>query len=77
MKNEYQEKRTRRYLTMRSIMDFGMGLLYLTVGMFLIIPEQLGFNMDGFDKIFRYMFGGICLVYGSWRIYRGFKKDYI
>ena len=76
MENQYEEKRTRRYLNMRSIMDFGMGILYLAVGVFLIIPEQLGFSMEAFDPLFRYIFGGLCAVYGIWRIYRGVKKDY-
>lgn len=77
MKNEYAEKRTRRFLTMRSIMDFGMGILYLAVGLFIMFPQVLGFGMEAFDKIFRYMFGGLCVVYGTWRIYRGIKKDYL
>jgi hypothetical protein len=77
MKNEYAEKRTRRFLTMRSIMDFGMGILYLAVGLFIMFPQVLGFGIEAFDKIFRYMFGGLCVVYGTWRIYRGIKKDYL
>ncbi len=77
MKNEYAEKRTRRFLTARSIMDFGMGILYLAVGLFIMFPQIIGFGMEGFDKIFRYLFGGLCMVYGTWRIYRGIKKDYL
>lgn len=76
MENEFQERRTKRYMTMRSVMDFGMGILYIGVGLFFMFPEKVGFQMEGFDKIFRYIFGGLCLFYGGWRIYRGFKKDY-
>ena len=76
MKNEYEEKRTRRYMTMRSIMDYGMGILYIGVGLFLMFPEKAGFEMEGFDKVFRYIFGSLCVIYGAWRIYRGIKKDY-
>lgn len=76
MENKYEEKRTRRYTTMRSIMDYGMGILYVGVGLFLMFPEKVGFEMEGFDKVFRYIFGGLCVLYGAWRIYRGVKKDY-
>lgn len=77
MDNEYAEKQTRRFLTTRSIMDFGMGILYLAVGLFVMFPQIIGFDMEGFDRIFRYLFGGLCMVYGVWRIYRAIKKDYL
>ena len=77
MENEYAEKRTRRFLTTRSIMDFGMGIMYLAVGLFIMFPQIIGFDMEGFDKIFRYLFGGLCMVYGICRIYRAIKKDYL
>lgn len=77
MENEYAEKRTRRFLTTRSILDFGMGILYLAVGLFIMFPQIIGFDMEGFDRIFRYLFGGLCMVYGVWRIYRAIKKDYL
>lgn len=76
MENEFKEKRTKRYMTMRSIMDYGMGLVYVCVGLLFMFPELIGFEMEGFDKIFRYIFGGLCMFYGGWRIYRGIKKEY-
>jgi hypothetical protein len=63
-------------MLMRSMLDYAMGILYLGVGMFMIFPEKLGFEMEGFDKIFRFIFGAICVLYGGWRIYRGIRKDY-
>jgi hypothetical protein len=53
-----------------------MGILYLAAAAFLFFAERFGFSMENFDIIFRYIFGGICALYGFWRIYRGFKKDY-
>jgi hypothetical protein len=76
MQNEPIDNKRKGYILMRSTLDYGMGVLYLAVGFFLIFPELLGFEMENFDKIFRYMFGGICIVYGVWRFYRGFRKDY-
>ena len=76
MENEFREKRTKNYASTRSIMDFTMGILYLAAAFFLFFAERFGFEMETFDKTFRYIFGAICAVYGGWRIYRGFKKDY-
>jgi hypothetical protein len=76
MENEAREKRAKNYSLMRSLLDYTMGLLYLGGGLFLIFANQLGFEMESFDKTFRYIFGGLCIVYGSWRIYRGYKKEY-
>lgn len=69
-------KRTKSYSVMRSLMDYTMGVLYLAAAAFLFFAERFGFEMDVFDKTFRYIFGALCAIYGSWRIYRGYKKDY-
>ena len=76
MENELRERRTKSHSMMRSMVDYTMGLLYLAAATFLFFAERFGFTMDNFDKTFRYIFGGICAIYGFWRIYRGFKKDY-
>ena len=76
MSIDNSEKRNKRYANMRAIKDYGMGVLYLAIGFFMFFPEQVGFDMVDFDKLFRYMFGGISVIYGVWRIYRGYKKEY-
>jgi len=76
MENNLREKRTKGYSAMRSTLDFTMGILYLAAAAFLFFAEKLGFDMANFDAGFRYVFGAICAIYGAWRVYRGFKKDY-
>ncbi len=76
MSIDNSEQRNRRYANMRSIKDYGMGLIYYAIGFVMFFPEKVGLDMVDFDKLFRYMFGGIAVMYGSWRIYRGYKKDY-
>ena len=75
MITDNSEQRNRRYANMRSIKDYGMGFLYLVIAVFMIFPGVLGFSLD-VAPLVRYMFGGICVIYGSWRIYRGYKKEY-
>ncbi len=73
---DYDEKRKRAYANRRSFMDIGMGIIYAVVGGFLCFSEIFGFAMENSYKPFSYIFGGICLVYGGFRIYRGVKKNY-
>ena len=76
MENDFREKRVKRYSTMRSLVDYTMGILYLSAAGFLFFAEKFGFEMENFDKTFRFIFGAICAIYGAWRIYRGYRKDY-
>lgn len=75
MQNE-RETRTKGYIMIRSTLDLAMGVLYLAVGLLMFFPEKVGLDMDGFDETIRRIFGGLCMVYGVWRLYRGVRKDY-
>lgn len=60
---------------MRSVMDYGMGGLIFGFGLFFAFADKLKmeFNIEPF---FRYFFAGLCIIYGAFRIYRGYKKNY-
>ena len=75
MENDAFDKRTKGYLLMRSIMDYGMGILIFILGLFFIFSNRLGFNFK-IEPFYQYFFSGLCLVYGAWRFYRGYKKNY-
>ena len=75
MQTDGAEKRRKGYLLMRSVMDYGMGLIILGCGVFFLAGPWLGLGFT-VDPIFRYFFAIMCVVYGGWRIYRGYKKDY-
>ena len=75
METDPIERRRNSYLLMRSVMDYGMGLIILGCGVFFIASPYLGISFT-IDPFFRYFFGIMCIVYGGWRMYRGFKKDY-
>ena len=75
METDPIEKRRNSYMLMRSVMDYGMGLIILGCGVFFIASPYLGIDFT-IDPFFRYFFGIMCIVYGGWRMYRGFRKDY-
>ncbi len=77
MFEEYEKKKRKEVSLMRSIMDYGMGIFIILVGLFFLFHQQLKIEFAKFpstdiDKFF----GGMCLVYGCWRLYRGYKKNY-
>ncbi|MEO8819732.1 MAG: hypothetical protein ABI374_02720 [Ginsengibacter sp.] len=71
------DRKTRRYITMRSITDWGMGLMYLAVGIVILFAKQFHFNNVFALSISAKFFAGMAIIYGSWRIYRGLKKKYL
>ena len=70
--DKYNEK---RYRLRRSIMDYGMGGIILCFGVFFLLAAKLGVAFQ-IDDTFRYLFAGLCLLYGGFRIYRGYKQNY-
>jgi len=75
MENETPDNRTKGYILMRTIMDYGMGVIILGVGVFFLVAPKFGFNFE-MGNLYRYMFSGLFIIYGGWRFYRGYKKNY-
>jgi len=70
-------ERERGWMRMKSIMDFGMGLLWMAMGVFLIFIKYFNTGLERqYDDPMMKTFGAICLIYGGFRIYRGVKKNY-
>jgi len=76
MENQDSDRRTKGYILMRAIMDYGMGIVIFGLGVFFLFSDRLGFNFNNVEGFYRYFFAGLCLVYGGWRVYRGYKKNY-
>lgn len=76
MATDYDDKKLKAYRNRRALMDFGMGILYLAAGGFLMLAKRLGRQLDFLPEPYIYVFGGLLLIYGGFRIYRGYKKNY-
>jgi hypothetical protein len=77
MFEEYEKKKRKQVSMMRSVMDYGMGILILLVGLFFLFHEKLKMKFASFPPSSMDKFlGGLFLVYGCWRLYRGYKKNY-
>jgi hypothetical protein len=75
MENKDPDRRTKGYILMRAIMDYGMGIVIFCLGIFFLLAPSLGVVFE-LENFYRYFFSGLCLVYGAWRVYRGYKKNY-
>lgn len=77
-KDEQLSGRHQGYVRMRTTMDMGMGILWLGMGLFLAFTKY--FSDDWAERLndpSMKIFGGLCIVYGLFRIYRGIKKNYL
>ena len=78
MIEEYEKRKRQQVALRRSLSDYGMGLIIFLIGVFFFFRNRMDisfneqFPPNEMDKIF----GGICMVYGIWRIYRGYQKKY-
>jgi len=63
---------------MRMSYDITISLIILGMAVVLLFAEQLNIEqlLDEDNEFFRYFFGGLCVLYGSFRLYRGIKRDY-
>jgi len=72
-RQDYEQKRARQQSITRTVYDFGMGVLWTCVGIFLLFHEKLGVALN-FDNLLANIFGTACILYGLFRIYRGYKS---
>ena len=70
--------REKGMIRMRSIMDWGMGIMWTSMGIFVIFIKNINKDLAArYDDSTMKLFGAICIIYGIFRMYRGFKKNYL
>ena len=76
MEQETPDRRKRGYSLRRSIMDYGMGAVIGGLGVFFLVSPKLGLQYPLLEGFYRYAMGGLFILYGGFRAYRGYKKNY-
>ena len=77
MIEDYQNENRKKVTRVRSVMDYIMGAIIILIGVYFLLYETLGLNVfrrepSPLDKLL----GGVFILYGIWRMYRGYKKNY-
>jgi len=73
MTTNFEERQRKRTALLRSIYDYTMGVLWMGIGTFFLWHHKLGYDLD-LDKTLVTIFGIASLLYGAFRIYRGYKS---
>jgi len=73
-RQDFEEKQHRQQSRLRSFYDFGMGILWFVAGVFFLAYRKLGIDVQ-FDPLLSSIFGGACILYGIFRIWRGYKSN--
>ena len=76
MENDFGERHKKNYDTMRSVYNITIGIVITGIGVLMFLNEKVGLNLlQQFDPLMIYAFGGLCLLYGIFRLYRGIKRE--
>jgi len=77
MLKDFQEQQIKRATRMRSLKDTAVGVLWILIGIFFLVYRYFNINLFRTKpSMLDYLIGGLFILYGGWRIYRGYKKDY-
>lgn len=78
MLEDYEKKKKKDISLMRAIRDYGIGVVITLFGVFMFFRDQFNlainerYKPDVMDKVL----GVMCVAYGIWRLYRGYKRNY-
>jgi hypothetical protein len=78
---EFEQKpistREKNLVRMRSITNYTMGVFFIGAGVFFLFPiaatQQF---INRYDSSSIKMFAVVCFIYGAFRIFRGYQKNY-
>ncbi len=67
----------RQTAKVKSIYNYVLGTLIIAVGIaFLLKPGIMKEYLAQYDDAMIQLFAGLCFIYGAFRIYRGYAKNY-
>ncbi len=74
---EQLSAREKGLIRMRSITNYGMGIFLIVAGFFFMFPIKMTSRfLNQYDPVLIKFFAFICWLYGAFRIYRGYQKNY-
>jgi uncharacterized membrane protein HdeD (DUF308 family) len=77
MTDDFKDRQNRQTTRVRSLMDYAMGVLLLVIGSYFLAYRELGINVfRQKPSVIDYFIGALFVLYGVFRIYRGYKKNY-
>ena len=74
----FNERHRRKQLSFSSIISLVMAIVIICVGLTVFFGKYVGLQFvenTGIDKPMLYVFGGLCILYGGFRLYRSLTQD--
>lgn len=69
--------REKNIVRMRSIINYAMGVFFIAAGFFFMFPmKALEPRLKLYDPTMIKLLAVICWIYGLFRLYRGYRKNY-
>ena len=76
MESNYKDRREKSFAAMRMVYNLAMSILILGVGVVIFFGGKWGIiAIKELDPLMKNLFGGLCLLYGGFRLYRSFKRE--
>jgi hypothetical protein len=76
-KNNELNNREKGLVRMRSITNYVMGIMIVCAGIvFLFPPKAMQPKIDLYDPPMIKLMAIVCFIYGGFRLFRGYKKNY-
>jgi threonine/homoserine/homoserine lactone efflux protein len=74
---EYEVKKRQQIGRARSVVDYTMGLLFIAFGVYELFFDKRQWELFKLpEHTGNYILGALFLIYGAWRMRRGYKKNY-
>jgi hypothetical protein len=74
---EQMSDREKNLVRTKSIVNYAMGLFFIGVGFFFMFPtSRTAGYINQYDPVMIKIFAVVCWVYGLFRLYRGYAKNY-
>lgn len=74
---ETVSSREKGLIRMRSITNYGMGAFIIIAGFFFMFPTAMTRSfLDQYEPTSLRIFAVVCWIYGGFRVYRGYAKNY-
>ena len=76
MASDSEEKQNKKASLPQTVYNYAMGVLWTGLGIVILLQKQIGLELGRLkdDPVLSSIFGGAAVLYGLFRLYRGYSK---
>jgi len=77
VQQNWEEQKRKKNSFFHSLYDYGMGILWIALGLFFLFNKRLEIEWMNSDPLIDTLFGCVGIAYGLFRLYRGYQRKFI